>query len=92
MEKINDLFTLMNQVRHRLGWDEIDTNASLMTYLKDEVNELDIEIQANHAQGIQDELMDVLFVCLALVHDNKIDLAQALKQKLDDVVVKYESR
>lgn len=92
MEKLEDIVALVNQVRHRLGWDMSDTNSSMMAYLSDEVEELRIEIQRDNAQGIQDELMDVMFVCFALLHDNHIDLRDALKKKLDRVVEKYESR
>jgi NTP pyrophosphatase (non-canonical NTP hydrolase) len=92
MERIEDVIQLVNQVRHRLGWDVIDTNETMMGYLNDEVEELKYEIAQNNAQGIQDELMDVMFVCFSILHDNHIDLATALKEKLDRVVEKYESR
>lgn len=92
MKNIADLMNLMNEVRQRLGWDKIDTNQTMMGYLEDEVKELRIEIDHNHAQGIEDELMDVLFVCLSLIHDNKIDVSVALERKLNEVVKKYESR
>lgn len=92
MEKIEDVIHLVNQVRHRLGWDIIDTNETMMSYLSDEVEELKHEISHNNPQGISDELMDVMFVCFAMLHDNQIDLGVALKEKLDRVVEKYESR
>jgi NTP pyrophosphatase (non-canonical NTP hydrolase) len=92
MEKIEDVIQLVNEVRHRLGWDIIDTNETMMSYLSDEVEELKIEIQHNNPKGISDELMDVMFVCFSLLHDNQIDLKTALKEKLDRVVEKYESR
>lgn len=92
MEKIEDVIQLVNQVRQRLGWDKNYTNLSMISYLSDEVEELRIEIQRDNAQGIQNELMDVMFVCFALLHDNHIDLKVALKEKLDCVVEKYESR
>ena len=92
MEKIEDVIKLVNQVRHRLGWDIIDTNETMMTYLSDEVEELKYEMEHNNQQGISDELMDVMFVCFSILHDNHIDLASALKEKLDRVVEKYESR
>lgn len=92
MKHIADLMNLMNEVRQRLGWDKIDTNQTMMGYLEDEVKELRVEIDQNNSQGIEDELMDVLFVCLSLIHDNKIDMSVALKRKLNEVVKKYESR
>jgi NTP pyrophosphatase (non-canonical NTP hydrolase) len=92
MEKIEDVINLVNQVRHRLGWDIIDTNETMMSYLSDEVEELRQEIEHNNPKGISDELMDVMFVCFSLLHDNQIDLRTALKEKLDRVVEKYESR
>ncbi|MCD8519437.1 MAG: hypothetical protein LRY24_00830 [Erysipelotrichaceae bacterium] len=92
MKHIADLMNLMNEVRQRLGWDKIDTNQTMMGYLEDEVKELRVEIDQNNSHGIEDELMDVLFVCLSLIHDNKIDMSVALKRKLNEVVKKYESR
>jgi NTP pyrophosphatase (non-canonical NTP hydrolase) len=92
MTQINEMMNYINEVRQRLGWDLIDTNQSMMGYLEDEVKELRVEIDHNHSQGIEDELMDVLFVCLSLIHDNKIQLDSALKRKLEAVVKKYEAR
>jgi NTP pyrophosphatase (non-canonical NTP hydrolase) len=92
MTQIHEMMSYINEVRHRLGWDLIDTNQSMMGYLEDEVKELRIEIDLNHPQGIEDELMDVLFVCLSLIHDNRIELDNALKRKLEAVVQKYEAR
>lgn len=92
MTQIEEMITYINDVRHRLGWDLIDTNESMMGYLEDEIKELRIEIDQNHPQGIEDELMDVLFVCLSLIHDNHIELHSALKRKLEAVVQKYEAR
>lgn len=92
MKHIADLMNLMSEVRQRLGWDKIDTNQTMMGYLEDEVKELRVEIDQNNSHGIEDELMDVLFVCLSLIHDNKIDMSVALKRKLNEVVKKYESR
>ena len=54
MEKIEDVIKLVNQVRHRLGWDIIDTNETMMTYLSDEVEELKYEMEHNNQQGISD--------------------------------------
>lgn len=92
MTHIHEMIAYINDVRHRLGWDLIDTNQSMMGYLEDEVKELRIEIDRHHPQGIEDELMDVLFVCLSLIHDNKIELNTALQRKLEAVVQKYEAR
>ena len=92
MKNIEELMNLMNEVRQRLGWDIIDTNQTMMRYLEDEVKELRVEIDQNNTQGIEDELMDVFFVCLSLIHDNKIDVSIALERKLNEVVKKYESR
>jgi NTP pyrophosphatase (non-canonical NTP hydrolase) len=92
MTHIEEMMSYINDVRHRLGWDLIDTNESMMGYLEDEIKELRIEIDQNHPQGIEDELMDVLFVCLSLINDNHIDLHSALKRKLESVVKKYEAR
>lgn len=92
MLRLDELFALVNATRKRLGWDIIDTNQSMMGYLEDEVVELRVEVDQNNRQGIEDELMDVLFVCLSLIHDNRIDVTQALKRKLDRVIDKYEAR
>ncbi len=87
-----NLINLMNDMRQRLGWDKTDDLDSLIGYLNEEVQELTIEAQANPIDevALQQEIVDVLIVVLALIDDLKIDIEVQMKNKIKMIIAKYE--
>lgn len=92
-DAMKETIDLINAMRMRLGWDKTDDLTSLIRYLNEEVVELTIESQKRpiDQQALIEELADVLMVALALTDDLGVSAHQIIQEKIEKVVVKYES-
>jgi len=88
---MDELFELIQNFRVKKGWDLSDTPYRLSKSIVVEAVELlnCFEHDAYQKDELQKELADVLLNVLSLLHDCDLDAYTILKDKLNDVDLKY---
>ena len=94
MSEINQLIALVRQFRDERDWAQFHNAKDLAAGLSIEAGELLEQFlwkQPKEAdpKKVQAELADVLIFALLLAHEQKIDLTQAITQKLAENASKY---
>lgn len=64
--------------------------SDVMDKVKEEIGELDIELQANNQQNLEDEIGDLLFAISSLARQHEINPEQALNKTLDKFAKRFE--
>ena len=94
MSEINQLIALVRKFRDERDWAQFHNAKDLAAGLSIEAGELLEQFlwkqpkEADPAK-VQAELADVLIFALLLAHEQKIDLTQAITQKLAENALKY---
>ena len=94
MSELNQLIDLVRKFRDERDWAQFHNAKDLAAGLSIEAGELLEQFlwkqpkEADPAK-VQAELADVLIFALLLAHEQKIDLTQAITQKLAENAVKY---
>jgi hypothetical protein len=94
MSEINQLIALVRQFRDERDWAQFHNAKDLATGLSIEAGELLEQFlwkqpkDADPAK-VRAELADVLIFALLLAHEQKIDLNQAIRDKLAENAAKY---
>lgn len=73
-----------------VGFDWTET-AAVLEKLKEEITELETEIASANAQGIDDELGDVLFSCVNLARHLQVDPEKALARSNDKFKRRFDA-
>ena len=70
MEKINELWDIVKQLRSEKGcsWDKEQDEKTLLPYLIEEVYEVAQAIEEDNKKGLLEELVDLLFTVLSYLH------------------------
>ena len=94
MSELNQLIDLVRKFRDERDWAQFHNAKDLAAGLSIEAGELLEQFlwkqpkEADPAK-VQAELADVLIFALLLAHEQKIDLTQAITQKLGENAAKY---
>lgn len=94
MSELNQLIDLVRKFRDERDWAQFHNAKDLAAGLSIEASELLEQFlwkqpkEADPAK-VQAELADVLIFALLLAHEQKIDLTQAITQKLAENAAKY---
>ncbi len=92
---IKELKDLVERFRKERNWGKHHTSKNLAISIAIESAELMEKFQwddfpeADEAQGVKDELADIIIYCLYMAVVNKIDISKAIDAKLEKQAKKY---
>ncbi len=96
MIKMDDLIKRIIDFRDSRKWNETDKPESIAKAISIEAAELLENFQwksnVDDLTNVKDELADILFLVLTLIHDLNLDVKEIIENKLEKIAEKYPQK